>query len=410
MEHLRNSLGDNVTWESKFLEMGALQNEWFAMSGMMGGDVQEQEILKIGERMNEIYVEACEFEEVPIQFKDFIGLQGLYFYGLILFRTCYITPNNHFQQFSNFNEADSLAGLKAYSRESHGALYMKVFHFDCFLQGCFMPVLSFRFGSITEAVDLYASKALACLEDIDLPSTKDFATQAFNICDICWYIVPWFIMIERPIEAASFMAACGFTWGKSGFGNFEAFLDALSAILPIFTRENENANFRLLIYLTTADNSLDAAVNEWIPSPKKIAEMERDDLLMKRMGIYELCSFGARAFLKLGRDDDAYELSRLAILPEQKVEKISSLVCCHGILGQVAATRGDLGEADGHFANALKEAKRSCLPLLEVMAAREWKRHLLAPNQRDCGAAEAVIDAACAKMNKTREQLASLLT
>ena len=82
---------------------------------------------------------------------------------------------------------------------------------------------------------------------------------------------------------------------------------------------------------------------------------------------------------------------------------------CHSILGQVAAKRGDLDEAEGHFANALEEAKLSRLPMLEVLAARDWKRYLLEPNGRDCGAAEAVIDGACRKMKKTREQLRPVL-
>ena len=122
-----------------------------------------------------------------------------------------------------------------------------------------------------------------------------------------------------------------------------------------------------------------------------------------------MTSFGARAFLKLGRDDDAYELSRIAVSPEQKTEKKTTLVTCHSILGQIAAKRGDLDEAESHFANALREATLSRLPMLEVLAARDWKRHLLAPQGWDCGAAEAAIDGACLKMKKTREELAPVL-
>ena len=48
--------------------------------------------------------------------------------------------------------------------------------------------------------------------------------------------------------------------------------------------------------------------------------------------------------------------------------------------------------------------------MLEVLAARDWKRHLLEPNGRDASGAEAAIDEACSKMKKTREQLASVLS
>ena len=113
--------------------------------------------------------------------------------------------------------------------------------------------------------------------------------------------------------------------------------------------------------------------------------------------------------MKLGRDDDAYELSRLAVSPEQKTEKRIPLVTSYSILGQIAAKRGNLDEAGGHFANALKEAERSRLPMMDLLAARDWKKHLLEPNGRDCGAAEAVIDAACARMKKEKVQLAGVL-
>ena len=130
---------------------------------------------------------------------------------------------------------------------------------------------------------------------------------------------------------------------------------------------------------------------------------------MQRYGVYDLTSFGARAFLKLGRDDDAYELAKIAVSPEQGTEKWTTRVTCYCILGKVAAKRGDLEEADGHFAKALEEARTSRLPMLEMLAARDWKRHLLEPEGRGCGAAEAVIDIACGKMKKTREQLRSVL-
>ena len=137
--------------------------------------------------------------------------------------------------------------------------------------------------------------------------------------------------------------------------------------------------------------------------------MEREHAWFQRYGLAEGTSFGARAFLKLGRDDDAYELSKIAVSPEQDTEKKTTLVDCYSILGQVATKRGDLEEAGGHFAKALEEAKLSRLPMLEVVVAREWKRGLLVPQQRDCAAAEAVIDAACATMKKTRGQIARVL-
>ena len=78
-------------------------------------------------------------------------------------------------------------------------------------------------------------------------------------------------------------------------------------------------------------------------------------------------------------------------------------------LGQIAAKRGNLDEAESHFANAMKEAKLSRLPMLELLVARNMKKHLLEPNGRDCSVAEEGIDSACRKMNKTREEVAWVL-
>ena len=47
---------------------------------------------------------------------------------------------------------------------------------------------------------------------------------------------------------------------------------------------------------------------------------------------------------------------------------------CHSILGEVAAKRKQLEEADGHFANALEMAKQSGLPMLEVVVAHPSAR------------------------------------
>ena len=95
--------------------------------------------------------------------------------------------------------------------------------------------------------------------------------------------------------------------------------------------------------------------------------------------------------------------------PEQKTEKKTTLVDCHSILGQIAAKYGNLDEAESHFANAMKEAKLSRFPMLEVLVARNMKKHLLEPNGRDCSAAEEGIDSACRKMNKTREEVVWVL-
>ena len=124
-------------------------------------------------------------------------------------------------------------------------------------------------------------------------------------------------------------------------------------------------------------------------------------LLLLQYCMFGIVNLGARAFLKLGRDDDAAEMARIAVSAEQRTMHKYVLVECHCVLGQVAASRGSAEEASGHFGRALEEAKASRLPMLEVQAAREWKQAVAESG----AAADAVVDAACAKMNKPRAEL-----
>ena len=146
-----------------------------------------------------------------------------------------------------------------------------------------------------------------------------------------------------------------------------------------------------------------------LPSPSELAQIERDDFWLRCYSSLTLCNLGARAFMRLGRDEEAKELATIAVSESQQTLKKVVLVDCHAVLGEIAAKRGQVAEAETHFSNAMKEATLSRLPMLELLAAREWKKHLLEPQKRDCSAAEATIDGACAKMKKTRDQLATVL-
>ena len=72
--------------------------------------------------------------------------------------------------------------------------------------------------------------------------------------------------------------------------------------------------------------------------------------------MFGIVNLGARAFLQLGRDDDAAEMASIAVSAEQRTMQKYVLVECHGVLGQVAAKRGNAEEASAHFGRALEEA------------------------------------------------------
>ena len=222
------------------------------------------------------------------------------------------------------------------------------------------------------------------------------------------------LVLNMKEEASAMLKACGYSMDAAGIEKIEANTQAVKRWSAHVDEEAPIALLKLLVFVCDdagaeqADN-----IDFWLPSePEAVIELYRKYPINWVIQDADFINLGAMAYLKLGRDDAAYELAKLAVDPTLKplaVEKGLTLVICHSVLGQVAAKRGDLEEADGHFANALNEAKLSRLPMLEVIAARDWKRHLLDPNGRDTSAAEAVIDGACAKAKKTRADIGRVL-
>ena len=288
-----------------------------------------------------------------------------------------------------------------------GKIFKEFFKMDPWRYG---SAQVFWYGNF-DVETLWRQKTLAALDgDVNLPTSKDYNSEVWECCWLVCIVIPGYLMLGLHVEAASLLSAIGFTWNKEGFDNFELWLLAIQAANPLSDRDMYLNFVRIAIFLSSPDGTIDAAeVNEWIPSPSALADFEKTAVPVKVFGSFDVTSFGARAFLKLGRDDDACELARLAMAPEQGTMKGTTRVACCSILGEVAAKRGDMDEADGHFVKAQEEAKTSRLPMLELLAARDWKQHVLEPAGKDCSAAEETIKAACATMKKTREQLAAVL-
>jgi hypothetical protein len=122
--------------------------------------------------------------------------------------------------------------------------------------------------------------------------------------------------------------------------------------------------------------------------------------------LYGILCLAAAAFLRLGQDDDAEEAARILVSPKHHCTLPIDLAHGHNVLGQVAAKRDDLEAAGAHFGRAIEAAEASRFPLVEVLTARDWAR---AVGASAVAAADVAIDAACVKMGKSREQLASVL-
>ena len=73
-----------------------------------------------------------------------------------------------------------------------------------------------------------------------------------------------------------------------------------------------------------------------------------------------------------------------------------------------AARGGDAESAEAHFRSAMNEARTARAYVLEIIAAREWQRHVLEAAGR-AAEADAVIDTACGRMGKERAAFGTLL-
>ena len=276
---------------------------------------------------------------------------------------------------------------------------------DSFIWGSQLYHVVFELGNLS-AADVWARKTIAAFQESCFASTRNYSAWSFEVGCSVWLTLPIFVMMDRFSIIADMTTAAGFMWDDVGY---ELYFPNHKAAAPSVQYIPWKVHLKLMLIVCTPDGEIDATeANDFMPSPTILAQYERESFDLREWG-YHLLGLGARAFRKLGRDDEAYETATIAVSPEQQTAKRTTLVDCYSILGQIAAARGNLDEAEAHFASAMENAKLSRLPMLELLAARDWKRYVLQPNERDCSAVEAAIDGACAKMKKTRERMGAAL-
>ena len=84
------------------------------------------------------------------------------------------------------------------------------------------------------------------------------------------------------------------------------------------TKEQLSIYVKLLMYLSSPDGKIDAAtVSAWIPSPEDLAAQDRL-YFCHAFHIFNVLALGARAYERLGRDDDAAAAAQLGIDQHKK--------------------------------------------------------------------------------------------
>ena len=114
---------------------------------------------------------------------------------------------------------------------------------------------------------------------------------------------------------------------------------------------------------------------------------------------------GARAYLRLGKDDEAAETARGGLA---EAKKSTTRVECHRVLGIVAARRGDAAGAEGEFLAGAKDARECGVYLLELLCARDLVQFVYEGQGREAEG-EPIIEAAAARMGKPMSDFEELL-
>ena len=107
---------------------------------------------------------------------------------------------------------------------------------------------------------------------------------------------------------------------------------------------------------------------------------------------------GARAYLRLGKNEEAEATARGGLA---EAKKVTTRVECHRVLGIVAARRGDLKQAEASFVAGMEEARDAGLYLLDLLCARDVKQFVVGKSQGQADEVDAIIAAAAGRMNKT---------
>ena len=269
-------------------------------------------------------------------------------------------------------------------------------------------MLAYTCGNLG-AFNMMTEKIISVFKSLDLASRKEYAMHGMEFMFNLWNFLPSLLVLGQFDNIQSWMEIMGLGWNDSSFETIGGFMEMMKGMTPTVDPNIEKMCFKFIVYLADRKGVVvTAEVNDWMPSPAELIEMHKNYIPLRDFMQMDIPSFAAKVYLKLGRDDDAYEIARLAVEPEEPLGKITTKMRCYSVLGQVAAKRGDLDEANKHFVKAVEVIKPSNFPLLGVIAARDWKKFCLEPNGQDSSAADAAIDEACTKMNKTREQLQSV--
>ena len=412
----------SATWQSKFAEGMGTWNVMFALWGLFGPLDPEHaersiypnpswdhiaEAFDVSLKGCTLLMEAqamADDSDIPFMAATFGNCNTLAFMLVV----------SHLEKWQpekfGVSEAEIVAAMDLYDFHKHTSALKAVCTMDFGLGGCYTLLLGLHYGNLG-ACKKYCDMTCGVMLELGIAKEHDFGEYGASVVTcIVEHVSPLFIMLDMPEEAHRLYQSVGFAWDGAGteacWKTLEPNWGPPDRQMGTCTKEYWYTFIHLIIVLAWPDGALEPEETlKWMPSPAELRELEKSWCAHSGWTLMSISNFGARAYERLGRDEEAAETARFGV--EMQKRKVC-VADCHCVLGRVSARRGDLAAAEEHFLTALELARESRCYAYEIVVAREWNRFVLTAADR-AAEADGVIDAACARMGKERTVFSSLL-
>ncbi len=232
-----------------------------------------------------------------------------------------------FTHFPRWQNALSLLGgksalaelIRSYDYVVDGPVHKRTgAKYDSFRAGSFTWILALCYGDF-ESLSVWHRKAIAINHELKLAETHEYGPELMEV-GITVQVNPHVYLLLGDHERANeYLRSLGFVWSGVGVERYTttvrgAFGDHMSGGAAI------SVYLKLLIFLSSAEGEIDAAeVNAWMPSLDDLKDYDKL-WVFHVQGLMSTLALGARAFERLGRDDDAIAAAQAGIeLNKKKV-------------------------------------------------------------------------------------------
>ena len=189
--------------------------------------------------------------------------------------------------------------------------------YDTFRSGCFTWILVLCYGDF-ESLGVWHRKAVDINHKLKLAEKHEYGPELMEVV-ISLPINPHvYLLMGDHDRANEYLRSLGFVWSGPGAETYITVAEAAVGSLPWFKAAGQLVYLKLLIFLSSAEGECDAAeVNAWMPSLDDLKEHDKTWYIHVQ-GLASVLSLGARAFERLGRDDDAIAAAQAGIEQNKK--------------------------------------------------------------------------------------------